>query len=159
MRVLEGKLVDSGIKVGIVAARFNEFIVSKLVAGAKDGLVRHDVSEENIDLAWVPGAFEIPLIASKMAKSGKYASSKKTILSYGTFCVLLFGNFLPLYIDREAYFSTRQSFGAEYINSLSNIMQPWTAPAIIIAAFVCGMLGALLGKTLLKKHFVKAGIA
>ena len=69
MRVLEGKLVDSGIKVGIVAARFNEFIVSKLVAGAKDGLVRHDVSEENIDLAWVPGAFEIPLIASKMAKS------------------------------------------------------------------------------------------
>ena len=72
MRVLEGKLVDSGIKVGIVAARFNEFIVSKLVAGAKDGLVRHDVSEENIDLAWVPGAFEIPLIASKMAKSGKY---------------------------------------------------------------------------------------
>ena len=72
MRVLEGKLVDSGIKIGIVAARFNEFIVSKLVAGAKDGLVRHDVSEENIDLAWVPGAFEIPLIASKMAKSGKY---------------------------------------------------------------------------------------
>ena len=72
MRVLEGKLVDSGIKVGIVAARFNEFIVSKLVAGAKDGLVRHDVSEENIDLAWVPGAFEIPLAAKKLAFSGKY---------------------------------------------------------------------------------------
>ena len=98
-------------------------------------------------------------LADLVAKSGKYVSSKKTILSYGTFCVLLFGNFLPLYIDREAYFSTRQSFGAEYINSLSNIMQPWTAPAIIISAFVCGMLGALLGKTLLKKHFVKAGIA
>ena len=98
-------------------------------------------------------------LADLVAKSGKYVSSKKTILSYGTFCVLLFGNFLPLYIDREAYFSTRQSFGAEYINSLSNIMQPWTAPAIIIAAFVCGMLGALLGKALLKKHFVKAGIA
>lgn len=98
-------------------------------------------------------------IADLVAKSGKYVSSKKTILSYGTFCILLFGNFLPLYIDREAYFSTRQSFGAEYINSLSNIMQPWTAPAIIIAAFVCGMLGALLGKALLKKHFVKAGIA
>ena len=98
-------------------------------------------------------------LADLVAKSGKYVSSKKTILSYGTFCVLLFGNFLPLYIDREAYFSTRQSFGAEYINSLSNIMQPWTAPAINIAAFVCGMLGALLGKALLKKHFVKAGIA
>lgn len=72
MRVYEGKVVAKGIKVGIVAARFNEFIVSKLVSGAMDGLERHDVKEEDIDLAWVPGAFEIPLIASKMAKSGKY---------------------------------------------------------------------------------------
>lgn len=72
MNVFEGKVVSEGMKVGIVAARFNEFIVSKLVAGAQDALVRHDVKEEDIDLAWVPGAFEIPLIASKMAKSGKY---------------------------------------------------------------------------------------
>lgn len=72
MRTLEGKVVAKEIKVGIVAARFNEFIVSKLVAGARDGLVRHDVKDEDIDLAWVPGAFEIPLVASKMAKSGKY---------------------------------------------------------------------------------------
>ena len=72
MRVLEGKLVASGLKVGIVAARFNEFIVSKLVSGALDGLKRHDVKEEDIDIAWVPGAFEIPLIADKMAKSKKY---------------------------------------------------------------------------------------
>ena len=71
MRTLEGKVAKE-IKVGIVAARFNEFIVSKLVAGARDGLLRHDVKDEDIDLAWVPGAFEIPLIASKMAKSGKY---------------------------------------------------------------------------------------
>ena len=72
MRTLEGKVVAREIKVGIVAARFNEFIVSKLVAGARDGLLCHDVKDEDIDLAWVPGAFEIPLIASKMAKSGKY---------------------------------------------------------------------------------------
>ena len=72
MRVLEGKLVASGLKVGIVAARFNEFIVSKLVSGALDGQKRHDVKEEDIDIAWVPGAFEIPLIADKMAKSKKY---------------------------------------------------------------------------------------
>lgn len=72
MRTLEGKVVAKEMKVGIVAARFNEFIVSKLVAGARDGLLRHDVKDEDIDLAWVPGAFEIPLIASKMAKSGKY---------------------------------------------------------------------------------------
>ena len=72
MNVFEGKVVSEGMKVGIVAARFNEFIVSKLVAGAEDALLRHDVKEEDIDLAWVPGAFEIPLVASKMAKSGKY---------------------------------------------------------------------------------------
>jgi len=72
MSVYEGKLVSKDIKVGIVAARFNEFIVSKLLSGAMDGLERHDVKEEDIDVAWVPGAFEIPLIASKMAKSGKY---------------------------------------------------------------------------------------
>ena len=72
MIVLEGKLVASGLKVGIVSARFNEFIVSKLVSGALDGLKRHDVKEEDIEIAWVPGAFEIPLIADKMAKSKKY---------------------------------------------------------------------------------------
>ena len=60
------------MRVGIVAARFNEFITSKLVGGALDGLTRHDVREEDISLAWVPGAFEIPLVASRMAKSGKY---------------------------------------------------------------------------------------
>ena len=72
MKTYEGNLVSRGIKVGIVAARFNGFIVSKLISGATDGLVRHDVREEDIEIAWVPGAFEIPLIASKMAKSGKY---------------------------------------------------------------------------------------
>ena len=72
MRTLEGKVVAKGIRIGIVAARFNEFITSKLLGGAIDGLVRHDVNEENIDVAWVPGAFEIPLVAKKMAMSGKY---------------------------------------------------------------------------------------
>lgn len=72
MNVFEGKLVSKEIKIGIVAARFNEFITSKLLSGAMDALKRHEVREEDIDLAWVPGAFEIPLIAAKMAKSGKY---------------------------------------------------------------------------------------
>lgn len=72
MKVFEGKLVSKETRIGIVAARFNEFITSKLLSGALDGLKRHDVSEDNIDIAWVPGAFEIPLIASKMAMSGKY---------------------------------------------------------------------------------------
>ena len=72
MNVFEGKLASKEIKVGIVASRFNEFITSKLLSGTLDGLKRHEVQDEDIDVAWVPGAFEIPLIASKMAKCGKY---------------------------------------------------------------------------------------
>lgn len=72
MKTFEGKLVSKEIKIGIVAARFNEFITAKLLGGAMDGLLCHDVDEKDIHVAWVPGAFEIPLIASKMAKSQKY---------------------------------------------------------------------------------------
>lgn len=72
MKVLEGKLIAEGMKIAIVGARFNEFIVSKLISGARDGLVRHGVSDDDITLAWVPGAFEIPHVAKKMAESGKY---------------------------------------------------------------------------------------
>ncbi|MBQ8489581.1 MAG: 6,7-dimethyl-8-ribityllumazine synthase [Pseudobutyrivibrio sp.] len=72
MKVYEGKLVSEDIKVGIVVARFNEFITSKLLGGAIDGLKRENVKEEDIEVAWVPGAFEIPLIAKKMADSKKY---------------------------------------------------------------------------------------
>ena len=72
MHVLEGKVVGGQEKYAIVAARFNEFIVSKLISGAEDPLVRHGVPGENITLAWVPGAFEIPIAAQKLAASGKY---------------------------------------------------------------------------------------
>lgn len=73
INLLEGKLVaPEGMKVGVISTRFNEFIVSKLLDGALDGLVRHGVDEDNVTVVWVPGAFEIPTIANKMAKSGKY---------------------------------------------------------------------------------------
>lgn len=72
MKTFEGKVVAKGIRIGIVAARFNEFITSKLLSGALDGLRRHDVREEDICVAWVPGAFEIPLVAKKMAAGGSY---------------------------------------------------------------------------------------
>ena len=73
MKTFEGNLVaQKNMKVGIVVARFNEFITSRLLGGALDGLKRHNVLEEDVQVAWVPGAFEIPLIASKMAKSGRY---------------------------------------------------------------------------------------
>ncbi len=72
MKKFEGKFNGKGVKIGIVAGRFNEFITSKLVGGAVDVLKRNDVKEEDIDIAWVPGAFEIPLITKKMAESKKY---------------------------------------------------------------------------------------
>lgn len=72
MNIIQGNLIAQGLKIGIAAARFNEFIVSKLVGGAEDGLLRHGVKENDIDIAWTPGAFELPLIAKKMAGSGKY---------------------------------------------------------------------------------------
>ena len=72
MRVFEGNFSAKDVKIGIVAARFNEFITSKLLSGAMDALNRHEIAADNIDVAWVPGAFEIPLIAKKMAASKKY---------------------------------------------------------------------------------------
>lgn len=72
MRIIEGNLVAEGLKIGIVVGRFNEFIVSKLLGGALDGLKRHGVKEEDIEVAWVPGAFEIPLIAKKMVNTENY---------------------------------------------------------------------------------------
>ncbi|MBO8156733.1 MAG: 6,7-dimethyl-8-ribityllumazine synthase [Bacillaceae bacterium] len=78
--VYEGNLVGTDLKIGIVVSRFNEFITSKLLNGALDALKRHGVNEQDIDVAWVPGAFEIPLTAKKMAKTGKY----QAVITLGT---------------------------------------------------------------------------
>ena len=72
MKIYEGNLVPKSVKIAIIVTRFNEFITSKLLAGAMDALKRHEVSEEAIEIVWVPGAFEIPLVASKLAASKKY---------------------------------------------------------------------------------------
>ena len=72
INIIEGNVVNSGIKVGIVVSRFNEFITNKLLEGALDGLRRHGVPDEDVTAAWVPGAFEIPMVAQKMVQSGKY---------------------------------------------------------------------------------------
>ena len=71
-KLYEGSLVGKGLKFGVVVSRFNEFITNKLLSGAQDALKRHDVADEDIDIAWVPGAFEIPVVAKKMAQSNKY---------------------------------------------------------------------------------------
>ncbi len=72
VKYLEGNVVSEGIKIAIVGARFNEFITSKLIGGAIDALVRHNVNEDDVTVAWVPGAFEIPLVVQKLAETGKY---------------------------------------------------------------------------------------
>ena len=72
MKTIEGKLIATGLKVGIVASRFNEFITGKLLGGAEDAFIRHGGDADDLEVAWVPGAFEIPLIAQKMAACGKY---------------------------------------------------------------------------------------
>jgi 6,7-dimethyl-8-ribityllumazine synthase len=72
MKVYEGKLIGTGLRFGIVISRFNEFITNKLLSGALDVLSRHDVSDDAIEIAWVPGAFELPMVAKRMAESGKY---------------------------------------------------------------------------------------
>jgi 6,7-dimethyl-8-ribityllumazine synthase len=74
MTVFEGDLIGSGLKIGIVVSRFNELLSSRLLGGAKDALARHGVAEEDVDVAWVPGAFEIPLVAKKMAGTGDYSA-------------------------------------------------------------------------------------
>ncbi|NFD56876.1 6,7-dimethyl-8-ribityllumazine synthase [Clostridium botulinum] len=72
MKIYEGRLTAEGLKVGIIVSRFNEFITSKLLTGSIDCLKRHGAKEDNIEVCWVPGAFEIPVIAKKMASKGKY---------------------------------------------------------------------------------------
>ncbi len=72
VKTYEGKLISRDIKVGIIASRFNDFITNRLIEGALDALLRHEVAPENIEIAWVPGAFEIPLATSRIAKTGRY---------------------------------------------------------------------------------------
>lgn len=79
-RIFEGNLIGSGLKVGIIVSRFNEFITTRLLSGAEDALKRHGVEAENINVAWVPGVFEIPLAAKKLAESNKYDA----IITLGT---------------------------------------------------------------------------
>lgn len=71
-KLFEGMLLGKGLKFGIVVSRFNEFISKRLLEGAQDALLRHDVDEEDIEIAWVPGSFEIPLVAQKLAKTKRY---------------------------------------------------------------------------------------
>ena len=99
------------------------------------------------------------LLADLVYKSGGYQSAKKGILSCGLTFMVVFGCELPLFLDMAGYFSTRQDFGQEYVDALTRLMPTWMCPVLLVATFVCGLLGGRIGKALLKKHFIKAGIA
>lgn len=99
------------------------------------------------------------IIADFIIKSGNYKDTKKIIIGNGVLNVLMFGCMVPLYINIEEYFSTRQGFGQEYIDAVVTVIQPWTFPVLLVAGFLAGIVGAMIGRKLLKKHFEKAGIA
>lgn len=100
------------------------------------------------------------LLAEFVFKSGKYNNTGKAILTCGVFGLWVWGNYLQLFIDREVFFSspTRQGLGEDFINTINTLLPAWMCPVMLVICLVCGILGGLLGKKLLKKHFSKAGI-
>ena len=98
------------------------------------------------------------ILAEMMFKSGAYRDAKKAVISYSLFSLWIFGNYLPLFTDYEGYFAQRADYGQAYIDAVQKLMPLWMAPVLLIACFVCGILGGLLGRALLKKHFEKAGL-
>ena len=98
------------------------------------------------------------LAAEFIYKSKNYSSSTAAVISYGVFSIWVWGNYIPLFFDAEKYWSTRQSFGQEYIDTLTSLMPMWMCPTLLVACFVCGVIGGFIGLKLLKKHFIKAGV-
>lgn len=98
------------------------------------------------------------LIAEIVFKSGNYASAKKAVLTYGFFSLWMYGNYMSLFLDREQYFAQRASFGKAYAEAVAQLLPNWMAFVLLIACFICGILGGLFGQKVLKKHFEKAGL-
>lgn len=112
-------------------------------------------------MSWPPLAISAVtgLLAELVYKSGNYQSASRAVLTNGVFSLWIGGNYLPLFFAAEKYWSTRQNFGHDYIDAVTKLMPTWMCPVTFIAAFICGIIGGLLGKALMKKHFEKAGIA
>ena len=111
-------------------------------------------------MTWMPIPFSIltGLIAEAVYRSGKYQSMKAAVLTAGVFPLWACGNYLPLFLQREQYFAERASYGQEYADAVMAMTPNWIFPILLIMTFGFGILGGLLGKKLLKKHFIKAGI-
>jgi energy-coupling factor transport system substrate-specific component len=101
------------------------------------------------------------LVAELIVKSGKYQSAKKAVLAYGVWCIAIFGNFLPTFVTRDAYMEqmlSRGGYGQEFADAYLRYLPEWIAPVLLAACFVFGILGGLIGRAALKKHFARAGM-
>lgn len=112
-------------------------------------------------MTWMPIPFSIltGIIAELVYRSGKYQSMKAAVLTAGVFPLWACGNYLPLFLQRDQYFADRASYGQEYADAVMRLTPNWMFPVLLVMTFVFGILGGLIGKKLLKKHFQKAGIA
>jgi energy-coupling factor transport system substrate-specific component len=99
------------------------------------------------------------ILAELIYRSGEYKSASKAVLAYGVFSIWMWGNFLPLFFSPTEYFSTRQEYGQEYVDTLTSLLPAWMCPVLLAITFACGIVGGLIGRAALKKHFTKAGIA
>lgn len=112
-------------------------------------------------MSWPPLAVSVfsGLLAELVYKSGKYKSAAKAVVTNGVFSLWVAANYLPLFFAADKYWASRQNYGQDYIDTVTKLMPAWMCPVLFLAAFVCGVIGGLLGKKLLQKHFGKAGIA
>ncbi len=111
-------------------------------------------------MTWMPIPFSIltGLLSELVYRSGGYKSMRAAVLTAGVFPLWACGNYLPLFLQREQYFADRASYGQEYADAVMRMTPNWMFPALLVMTFVFGILGGLIGKKLLKKHFLKAGI-
>ena len=107
----------------------------------------------------LPVALVSGFVAELVWRQGKYSKAGSSVLVSGFFSIWMWGNFIPLFTNPEGYFSTRAEFGADYESALTALLPPWMNPVLLVSCFVFGVLGGFLGRALLKKHFIKAGIA
>ena len=112
-------------------------------------------------MSWPPLAVSVftGLIAELIYKSGNYKSAAKAVITNGVFSLWVAANYLPLFFAAEKYWASRQNFGQDYIDTVTKMMPTWMCPVTFIMAFLCGIIGGLIGRRLMKKHFEKAGIA
>lgn len=99
------------------------------------------------------------IVAELIYKSGNYASASKAVLTYGVFSIWIWGNYFLFYFNQEKFFAAKESFGQAYKDTILKIMPDWLFPVLLVSTFVFGIIGGLLGKKMLKKHFERAGLA